>query len=80
MDGRLGHQVVQHAARIGGVVYFATDLEEVFALMRSALLSAGFTPDRAVPTRTRPVTRFEEKYASAGTHQASWRAPLVRTI
>jgi tRNA (guanine-N7-)-methyltransferase len=64
----------------GGVVYVATDLEEIFGLMRSALLSAGFTPDRAVPTRTRPVTRFEEKYASAGTHQACYRAPLVRTI
>ena len=64
---------------IGGVVYVATDLEEVFALMRAALLSAGFTPDRAVPTRARPVTRFEQKYAQAGTHQASFRAPLVRT-
>jgi len=62
----------------GGVVYVATDLEGVFALMRGTLLSAGFTPDRAVPTRARPVTRFEEKYAAAGTHEAAYRAPLVR--
>jgi tRNA (guanine-N7-)-methyltransferase len=62
----------------GGVVYVATDLEEVFAAMRGALLSAGFTPDRAVPARSRPTTRFEEKYAAAGTHQATFRAPLVR--
>jgi tRNA (guanine-N7-)-methyltransferase len=61
----------------GGVVYLATDVEEVFTAMRGALLSAGFTPDRAVPTRARPVTRFEEKYAAAGTHQAAFRAPLV---
>jgi tRNA (guanine-N7-)-methyltransferase len=63
----------------GGVVYVATDVEEVFAAMRAALLAAGFTPDRAVPTRTRPVTRFEEKYAAAGTHEAVFRAPLLPT-
>jgi tRNA (guanine-N7-)-methyltransferase len=63
----------------GGVVYVATDVEEVFAAMRAALLSAGFTPDRAVPTRTRPVTRFEEKYAAAGTHEAAFRTPLLPT-
>ncbi|HWP64458.1 MAG TPA: tRNA (guanosine(46)-N7)-methyltransferase TrmB [Candidatus Limnocylindria bacterium] len=62
----------------GGVVYVATDLADVFALMRNSLLSAGFTPDRAVPARTRPVTRFEEKYAASGTFQGAFRAPLVR--
>jgi tRNA (guanine-N7-)-methyltransferase len=69
---------LRRALVIGGVVYVATDVEEVFAAMRAALLQAGFTPDRAVPTRTRPVTRFEEKYAAAGTHQASFRAPLLQ--
>lgn len=63
----------------GGVVYVASDLPDVFAAMRDALLAAGFTPDRAVPTRQRPTTRFEEKYAAAGTHQGAFRAPLVRT-
>jgi len=62
----------------GGVVYLATDLPEVFAAMRAALLEVGFTPDRAVPERVRPVTRFEQKYAAAGTHQGSFRTPTPR--
>jgi tRNA (guanine-N7-)-methyltransferase len=62
----------------GGVVYLATDLPDVLATMRVSLLDAGFTPDRAVPARVRPVTRFEEKYAGAGTHEAAFRAPIPR--
>jgi tRNA (guanine-N7-)-methyltransferase len=62
----------------GGVVYVATDLADVFATMRAALLEEGFTPDRAVPARVRPTTRFEQKYAAAGTHQAAFRAPVPR--
>jgi tRNA (guanine-N7-)-methyltransferase len=62
----------------GGVVYLATDLPDVFAAMRAALLEVGFTPDRAVPARVRPTTRFEAKYAAAGTHQATLRAPAPR--
>jgi tRNA (guanine-N7-)-methyltransferase len=65
------------ALQPGGVAYVATDLADVFALARGALLSAGFTPDRSVPTRTRPRTRFEEKYAAGGTQQGTFRAPLV---
>ena len=62
----------------GGVVYLATDLADVLAAMRAALLEVGFTPDRAVPTRTRPVTRFEQKFAGAGTHEATFRTPTPR--
>jgi tRNA (guanine-N7-)-methyltransferase len=70
---------MQRTLVAGGVVYLATDLADVFAAMRTALLEVGFTPDRAVPARVRPVTRFEQKYAAAGTHQASFRAPVRRS-
>jgi tRNA (guanine-N7-)-methyltransferase len=67
---------LRRALALGGLVYVATDVEETFGDMRSALLSAGFTPDRSTPTRIRPMTRFEAKYAAAGTHQATFRTPL----
>jgi tRNA (guanine-N7-)-methyltransferase len=70
---------LQRTLAAGGVVYVATDVEEVFTTLRGSLLAAGFTPDRAVPTRVRPVTRFEEKYAAAGTHHAAYRTPVART-
>jgi tRNA (guanine-N7-)-methyltransferase len=60
----------------GGRVHVASDLPDLFAVMAGALADAGFMPlptgdDRAA----RPITRFERKYARAGTHEGSWLRP-----
>jgi len=60
----------------GGRVHVASDLPVLYAVMAQALAEAGFTQiatgdDRAA----RALTRFERKYAQAGTHEGSWLRP-----
>jgi tRNA (guanine-N7-)-methyltransferase len=56
----------------GGAVHVATDLGWLFEEMARALEGAGFdaVAGRAAPER--PTTRFERKYAGAGTFAASF--------
>ena len=57
----------------GGVVHVATDLPGLFDDITGALAQAGFraTADAPLP---RPTTKFERKYAQAGTHAAVFAA------
>lgn len=60
----------------GGRVHVASDLPALYASMARALIEAGYTQiatgdDRAA----RALTRFERKYAQAGTHEGSWLRP-----
>jgi tRNA (guanine-N7-)-methyltransferase len=55
----------------GGIVHVATDLPDLFRNIAGVLHAAGFAPmERASPAR--PTTRFEHKYAQAGTHAAAF--------
>jgi tRNA (guanine-N7-)-methyltransferase len=59
----------------GGTVHVATDLGWLYETIDHALASGGFSrhADTALPAR--PTTRFERKYAGAGTYAASYGAP-----
>ena len=60
----------------GGRVHVASDLPALYASMAAALVAADFTQ---IPTgedrAARALTRFERKYAQAGTHEGSWLRP-----
>ena len=58
----------------GGTVDIATDLDWLYDTMAGALTTAGFTPTGHAPARERPTTRFERKYASAGTFAGRFQA------
>ena len=50
----------------GGAVHIATDLGWLYAIMTETLTGGGFV-DTNTTAPTRPTTRFERKYAAAGT-------------
>jgi hypothetical protein len=56
-------------------VHVATDLGWLYEEMRRILTSAGFAPVPDVPAPDRPTTRFERKYARAGTFGGSFALP-----
>jgi tRNA (guanine-N7-)-methyltransferase len=80
-DRRLATASFAHAlARTlvpGGVVHVASDLRGVVDELVARLVSSGLAPvpDTAQPPG-RPITKFERKYATGGTHYAS----LVRQV
>jgi len=57
----------------GGIVHVATDLPDLFAAIGTALAAAGFAATGAT-SPVRPTTKFERKYAQAGTHAAAFAA------
>jgi len=58
-----------------GRVHVASDLAWLFDDMCRALEAAGFTIDETANLRARPVTRFERKYAGAGTYGRTYTPP-----
>jgi len=58
----------------GGAVHVATDLRDLFEDIRAALVAGGLQPSPTQAAPARPVTRFERKYAAAGTHAGSFVA------
>ena len=56
----------------GGTVHVATDLGALFDDLAEALRTAGFTRRDDALAPARPATRFEEKYAGAGTFAATF--------
>ncbi len=54
----------------GGLVHIATDLPLLHERMSRQLAAAGLTPGTAPPMR--PLSKFERKYAVAGTHAATF--------
>ena len=73
-----GPRVVRGLARSlapGGHVHLATDLPALYASMARMLEAGGFALDLDAPRRVRPVTRFERKYARAGTHEGAFVRP-----
>jgi tRNA (guanine-N7-)-methyltransferase len=57
----------------GGYVHVATDLEWLFRRMCARLADAGLV-ETVAPAPARPTSKFERKYAAAGT----WTARFVR--
>ena len=51
----------------GGAVHVATDLGWLYERIEDALRAGGFARRPNAPGPTRPTTRFERKYAQAGT-------------
>lgn len=60
----------------GGVVHVATDLGWLYDDICRVLRRGGFTPDASVALPARPTTRFERKYAKAGTFAGTFAPPL----
>jgi tRNA (guanine-N7-)-methyltransferase len=58
----------------GGAVHVATDLGALFDDMAEVLAAAGFVRRHDV-SPARPTTRFEQKYAAAGTFAATFSLP-----
>jgi tRNA (guanine-N7-)-methyltransferase len=63
----------------GGVVHVATDLGWLYEEMRRILTSAGFALVPETPAPDRPTTRFERKYARAGTFGGSFALREAQT-
>ena len=62
--------------RPGGQVHVASDLPGLVADAVRGLASAGLREERgAEPPPARPTTRFERKYAAAGTHYVRFTRP-----
>ncbi len=59
----------------GGLLHAATDLGWLYDDIRRVLLDAGFTPVADAPAPARPTTRFERKYAKAGTWAGTFAPP-----
>lgn len=59
----------------GGVLHVATDLGWLYDDICSVLRVAGFTPAPDVAAPSRPTTRFERKYAKAGTFAGTFAPP-----
>jgi tRNA (guanine-N7-)-methyltransferase len=59
----------------GGRVHLASDLEWLFEEMRRALEDAGFSSITVPGLRSRPITRFERKYAAGQTYEGVYRRP-----
>lgn len=65
---------LRRTLRPDGRLHVASDLPALHAEMCAALVAAGFVRDDAAPTpRDRPSTKFERKYAAAGTWYACFR-------
>ena len=60
----------------GGAVHVATDLGALFDDMVQVLETAGFIRRDDAPAPVRPATRFEQKYAAAGTFAATFSPPI----
>jgi tRNA (guanine-N7-)-methyltransferase len=58
----------------GGLVYVASDLAWLHDTMRSRLTGAGLVETDAPPPE-RPVSKFERKYAAAGTYATAFLRP-----
>lgn len=58
-----------------GVVHVATDLGWLFEEIRGVLASARFVERPALCAPARPTTKFERKYARAGTYRAAFTPP-----
>jgi len=55
----------------GGTVHVASDLRDVVDQLVTRLVSSGLAPvPDAAPPPGRPITKFERKYATGGTHYA----------
>jgi tRNA (guanine-N7-)-methyltransferase len=62
----------------GGLVHLASDLGWLAGRMRARLAAAGLLEvGRNAPPR--PVSKFERKYAAAGTHAATFAKPAAAT-
>jgi tRNA (guanine-N7-)-methyltransferase len=65
---------LRRTLRPDGRLHLASDLPKLHADMCAALVAAGFVRDHAAPPpRDRPITKFERKYATAGTWYACFR-------
>jgi len=71
-DGQFARAIAR-ALVAGGPVHIATDLPALHECMRRQLAAAGLTPGTAPPVR--PLSKFERKYAVAGTHAATFVRP-----
>lgn len=58
----------------GGVVHVATDVRALFDDVAEVLAAAGFVRRDEIAPSSRPETRFERKYATAGTFAARFTA------
>jgi tRNA (guanine-N7-)-methyltransferase len=55
----------------GGAVHVASDLRDIVDQLVARLVSSGLAPvPDAAPPPGRPITKFERKYATGGTHYA----------
>jgi tRNA (guanine-N7-)-methyltransferase len=61
----------------GGVIHVASDLEPVTKDMEARLVAAGLTRTPGALPVPRPPTRFETRYAKAGTHYARLTRPAT---
>jgi tRNA (guanine-N7-)-methyltransferase len=68
-DAELAHAVAR-ALVPGGTVHIATDLPSLHERMSRQFTAAGLAPGAAPPLR--PLSKFERKYAVAGTHAATF--------
>lgn len=67
-------EAMVHALAPGGLAHVASDLEWLFRRMCARLVAAGLR-DAAAPAPARPVSKFERKYAVAGTWAACFAKP-----
>jgi len=56
----------------GGTVHVATDLGWLYETIDNTLTAGGFSRHADTPPPQRPTTRFERKYAGAGTYAGSY--------
>jgi tRNA (guanine-N7-)-methyltransferase len=61
----------------GGAVHVATDVGTLFDDVARVLVAAGLTRRDDAPAPARPATRFEQKYAGAGTFAATFSSPAA---
>ena len=59
----------------GGVLHLATDLPALRDAYAADLVAAGLVRVPDAPSRARPTTHFERRYATGGTHQAHFVRP-----
>jgi tRNA (guanine-N7-)-methyltransferase len=71
-DREFAHHVARTLAA-GGLVHVATDLRLVLEDACRQLGAAGLDQDSGTAPPLRPTTKFERRYASAGTHYACFR-------
>lgn len=68
-------ELLRRTLKPNGLLFLATDLAHLAAEMERAVARSGFVRADDVPLRDRPQTKFERKYAGAGTYASVWRSP-----